>query len=102
LEIHVILDKQQSERYAVVEKYGYFKKPTKFKSNLIFGLGEKSPSDVGGLYQPIEFVVEIKVTDGGCGRKIENSYIPDHASIIALLRAWKTHTQLCIVPLVIL
>jgi hypothetical protein len=40
----------------------------KFKSHLIFGLGEKSLSDVGGLYQPVEFVAEIKVTDEGTGR----------------------------------
>jgi hypothetical protein len=40
----------------------------KFKLHLIFGPGENSLSDVGGLYQQIEFIAKIKVTDEGSGK----------------------------------
>jgi hypothetical protein len=39
-----------------------------FKLNLIFGLGEKVVQMLVVLFQPIEFVVEIKITDGGAGK----------------------------------
>ena len=74
-----------------------------FKLNLIFGLGEKVVQMLVVLFQPIEFVVEIKITDGGAGKASKTLFFfPGHASIIAFLLAWKTHSQLRIILLFIL